>query len=109
MNDNVFHGMSLQVDVTVAPENAEKFLQLLKPVFDLVVAEPECLFFEVFHDPDNPGHFRWVEDWSKDRKWFMEQQLTKEYYKPYLAETEPLFIKPREFTIFDRLSAGWTV
>lgn len=107
-DSHAFHGMSLHVDVTVAPENADKFLQLLKPAFDLVTAEPECTFFEVFHDADNPGHFRWVEDWSKDKKWFMEQQMTKEYYKPYLEATEPLFIQPREFKIFDRLPAGWT-
>lgn len=106
---HAFHGTSLHIDITVAPESVDKFLEILKPLFDLVAAEPECTFYEVFHDPDNPGHFRFVENWSKDKEWFMAHQLTKEYYKPYLEGTEPLWIKPREFKFFDRLPAGrWT-
>lgn len=35
------------------------------------------------------------------------EQLTKEYYKPYMEATEPLWIKPREFTFFNRMPAGW--
>ena len=105
---HAFHGVSLHVDITVAPENVDKFLGLLKPCFELVVAEPECTFFEVFHDTENPGRFRFVENWSKDKEWFMTHQVTKEYYKPYLEATEPLWIKPREFKFFDRLPAGWT-
>lgn len=100
--------MSLHADVYVAPENVDKFLQLLKPLYDSVTAEPECTYFEVIHDPDNPEHLRWVENWSKDKEWIMKNQITKEYYKPYFAATESLFIKPTEFKIFDRLPAGWT-
>jgi hypothetical protein len=33
----------------------------------------------------------------------MKVQLQKEYYKPYLAITEPMFIKPREFEIWNRM------
>jgi hypothetical protein len=29
-------------------------------------------------------------------------QIPKEYYKPYFAVTEPMFIKPREFEIWER-------
>ncbi|KAK4694663.1 hypothetical protein P7C71_g2952, partial [Lecanoromycetidae sp. Uapishka_2] len=105
---HAFHGMSLHVDIWVAPENVDKFLQALKPAYDLVTAEPECTFFEVYHAADSPGHFRWVENWSKDKEWFMKHQITKEYYEPYFEATEPLFIKPREFKMFDRLPAGWT-
>ena len=67
-----FRGMSLHVTITVAPENAEKFLENLKPCFDLVAAEPECQYFEVFQSPEQPGRFRFVENWSKDREWFMK-------------------------------------
>jgi len=38
-----------------------------------------------------------------------QHQITKEYYKPYFAKTEPMFIKPREFKLVDRLKPGdWT-
>jgi hypothetical protein len=29
-------------------------------------------------------------------------QIPKDYYKPYFAVTEPMFIKPREFEIWER-------
>lgn len=33
----------------------------------------------------------------------LQTQLQKEYYKPYLAATEPLFVKPREYKLYSRL------
>lgn len=67
-DSHAFHGISLHVNITVAPENVDKFLAAFKPCFDAVTAEPECTFFEVFHDQDNPGRFRFVENWSKDKE-----------------------------------------
>lgn len=46
---------------------------------------------------------------SEDRDWFFANQMTKEYYKPYFAATEPLFVKPREFAFYDLLGPEWTV
>lgn len=66
-----FYGISLHVTIVVAPENADKFPNLLKPVFDAVTAEPENLFFEVFQDPEQPGYFRFVENWSMDKDWLI--------------------------------------
>ena len=63
---NTFHGISLHVSVAIAPEHIDEFLSHFKVCFDAVTAEPECIFFEVFHDAEHPGHFRWVEDWNKD-------------------------------------------
>ena len=65
---NTFHGISLHVSVAIAPEHIDEFLSHYKACFDAVTAEPECIFFEVFHDAEHPGHFRWVEDWNKDVK-----------------------------------------
>ena len=56
-------GISLHISVHVAPENADKFLAALKPVIDSVSAEPECTFFEVYQDPEDPGKLSWVENW----------------------------------------------
>ncbi|KAF4629857.1 hypothetical protein G7Y89_g8293 [Cudoniella acicularis] len=100
-------GLSLHVTVTVAPENVQQFLAHLQPAFEVVAAEPECTFFEVYTSSDQPGVIRWVEGWSKDRQWLLQVQFQKDYYKPYIAATEPLFIKPREFQIFDKLPSGW--
>ena len=66
-----FYGISLHVNITVAPENIEKFLEGLKPCYDAVVAEPENTSFEVYHDPNQPGRFRFVECWSKDKEWLI--------------------------------------
>ena len=35
--------------------------------------------------------------------------MQKEYYKPYLAETEPLFLKPRQFRILKRFGGSLVV
>ena len=38
-----------------------------------------------------------------------QAQITKDYYKPYLAATEPIFIKPREVKFYDRMEESWTL
>ena len=70
-----FHGISLHVTIVVAPENTDKFLEHMKPCFDAVTAEPECMSFQVFHDPEQPGYFRFVENWSKDKEWLIKVGL----------------------------------
>lgn len=67
-----FAGISMHVQVTIAPSNVPRYHELMRPVFDAVVAEPECTFFEIYHDPANPGVLKWVENWTKDVKWLME-------------------------------------
>ncbi|KAF2973413.1 hypothetical protein GQX73_g168 [Xylaria multiplex] len=96
-------GWSLHVTVYIAPENVDRFLAAFKPVFNKVVAEPECLFFEMYQNPQEPGKISWVEDWSKSPEWFLENQVTKDYYKEYFAITEAMFTKPREFQFLERV------
>ncbi|KAI4246872.1 MAG: hypothetical protein L6R42_009780, partial [Xanthoria sp. 1 TBL-2021] len=36
-------------------------------------------------------------------------QITKDYYKPYLAATEPMFVKPREIKFYERMEGDWTL
>ncbi|KAI0452918.1 hypothetical protein F5B21DRAFT_505826 [Xylaria acuta] len=98
------YGMSLHVTVYIAPENIGRFFDAFKPVFDKVTAEPECLFFEVYQDPQEPSKLSWVEDWSKSPEWLLQHQITKDYYKEYLAITEPMFLKPREAQVLEQLS-----
>ena len=65
-------GFSLQVTVTIKPSDVPAFLSHFTPVFEKVVAEPECVFFEVYQSPEQPGVLRWVENWSKPVGWVME-------------------------------------
>ncbi|RYC62613.1 hypothetical protein CHU98_g3596 [Xylaria longipes] len=98
------YGMSLHVTVYIAPENVGRFFAAFGPVYSKVIAEPECLFFTVYQTPEEPGKISWVEDWSKSPDWFLKEQITKDYYKEYMATTEPMFIKPREFQFLERFS-----
>ncbi|KAI1207254.1 uncharacterized protein F4807DRAFT_192653 [Annulohypoxylon truncatum] len=104
-----FKGTSLHVTVHVAPENVEKFLAAFKEVFDVVAAEPDCLFFEVYKSAEEPGKISWVENWGKDIQWLMANQITKPYYKEYFEKTEPMFLKPREFQILEPVGPGFTM
>jgi quinol monooxygenase YgiN len=63
--------ISLHVKVFIAPEDVPRFKEALKPVFDAVTAEPECLFFEIYYNPDKPGEFKWVENWNQSKEWLM--------------------------------------
>jgi quinol monooxygenase YgiN len=56
-------GISLHVTIYIDPSNVEKFFEHMKPVYDAVVAEPECRFFEIYQDPKEPGTLSWVENW----------------------------------------------
>ena len=60
---------SLQVEIWIDPANVEKFFEAFQKIFDIVSAEPECTFFEVFQDPDDLGHLSWVENWSASTVW----------------------------------------
>ncbi|KAI1090014.1 hypothetical protein F5B19DRAFT_350823 [Rostrohypoxylon terebratum] len=104
-----FKSTSVHVTVHVAPENVEKFLAAFKKIFDVVAAEPECLFFEVYKSAEEPGKISWIENWGKDMQWLMENQITKPYYKEYFETTEPMFLKPREFQVFEPVGPGFTM
>lgn len=54
---------SLHVTIFVAPENVDKLFAAFKPVFELICAEKEFTFFELYQDPASPGTLSWVENW----------------------------------------------
>jgi len=99
--------LTLHVTIKVAPHNVQNFLDALRPCWECCIQEPENLFFDVYHSPSEPGVFRFVEVWSKDREWFVEHQITKSYYGPYIALTQPMWLEPREIAFSERL-AGWS-
>lgn len=56
-------GFCLHVTVHISPENVPKFFENLKPVYDTVITEPECKFFEVYQSHEDPGQIRLVQTW----------------------------------------------
>ncbi|KAJ5088626.1 hypothetical protein N7456_012242 [Penicillium angulare] len=96
-------GISLHVTIYIDPSNVEKFFEYMKPAYDAVIAEPECRFFEIYQDPKEPGTLSWVENWDATPEWLVQTQLQRDYYKPYMAATEPMFVKPREYKLYKRL------
>ncbi|KAK0613995.1 hypothetical protein B0T14DRAFT_499363 [Immersiella caudata] len=96
-------GTSLHVTIYIAPESVDKFFEHFKPVYDRVIAEPKCRFFEVYQSSEDPGTISWVEDWDATEEWIWQEQIPKDYYKPYFAATEPMFVKPREFKFVKRV------
>ena len=67
-----FHGVSLHITVTIAPENVPTFLEHLQPLIKLVGAEPECTFSEFYTSAFEPGVITCVECWNKDLQWLGE-------------------------------------
>jgi quinol monooxygenase YgiN len=61
----------LQVKVTIYPKDTEAFISHFRRVYDNVVAEPECAYFLVDQNVQEPGVFRWFEGWTKGMEWFM--------------------------------------
>ena len=45
----------LTVKVWISPSDLSEFFTLFRPVYDAVVAEPECLYFVLGQNPQVPG------------------------------------------------------
>ncbi|PMD18137.1 hypothetical protein NA56DRAFT_577881 [Hyaloscypha hepaticicola] len=81
----------LQIKMIVKSGHRETWLALFKQIFNHVSQEPECAYFIV--GEDEPGVFRWMEGWTKDKEWVNDVQLEKPYYEPYFKATAPLLIQ----------------
>ena len=66
----------LSVKVFLQPEEVPKFLEHFKTAYDAVIAEPECRFFVVGQNPQEPGTFSWTEGWTKDVDWLLSVSWT---------------------------------
>ncbi|KAF6805955.1 hypothetical protein CPLU01_15944 [Colletotrichum plurivorum] len=91
-----------------APVDVPKFLEMAMPIFDKVQSEPDFLYYEMYHAHDDPGAISFLEKWSKPADWLMQNQLTKEYYKEYLAVTERMYVKPREMKILNLMGSKYS-
>lgn len=62
-------GYSLHVTLHIDPAQLDAFFEAFKPAYDAVTAEPECIFFEMYQDPNVPGKIRLVENWNQSLEW----------------------------------------
>lgn len=61
---------SLQVTIHIKEENVPKLFKEMETVYHKVIADSECVYFELFQDPENPGTISWVENWDKSTEQF---------------------------------------
>lgn len=99
LSSSLSSGIVLSVKVWIPVEKQDEFFKLMRPVYDAVLAEPECRFFVITQNPQEPEAISWVEGWSKGAEWLLDVQLKRPYYQPYLSTTESWFLKPRFFEI----------
>ncbi|OKL57162.1 hypothetical protein UA08_07445 [Talaromyces atroroseus] len=97
------HGFNIQATLFFAPENIEKVLEALTPVYERTIAEPECLSFQVYQLHDDPGQILLVEDWETPLDRYMVERLKVDYMQEFFAIIEPLFVKTQEVKVFSRL------
>ena len=98
--------LTLFVDFYIKQDRVDEFKEAHRPVWAACAREPECLLFDVFQDPLQPGHFRFVEVWNASREWFETKQLTKPYYATLWEKSEPTYERERELQYFEREGEG---
>ncbi|KAI0416047.1 hypothetical protein F5X98DRAFT_376228 [Xylaria grammica] len=103
------YGFSLHVTVYVNPAYIDSFFAAFNPVFKKALCEPECAFFGVYHNPKERGKISWVEDWKQSPEWFLQNQITKSYYREYLAITESMFTKQGEYQFLERVGPDYVM
>lgn len=59
----MFDSISVYIKVYLVFESVDCFLVVFKKVFDVVVVELKCIFFEFYCDLGNLGEIFWVENW----------------------------------------------
>ncbi|KAG4435184.1 hypothetical protein IFR05_009323 [Cadophora sp. M221] len=78
--------LTVFVTIHVAPSDIEKFKEAHRPIWKKCSEEPECLFFDVFQDP--------------------EEQMTKPYYESLWTKSKPLWTEDIRIEYFEREGEG---
>ncbi|KAI3401212.1 hypothetical protein diail_11918 [Diaporthe ilicicola] len=99
--------LTLFVTFHIKHDLIEKFKEAHRPVWAACAEEPECLLFDVFQDPGQPGRFRFVEVWNASREWFENVQLRKPYYEDLWAKSKPTWESEMKIEYFERLGEGF--
>lgn len=67
---------TIHITFELPPKALPKFYKALKTLQEHVIAEPECVYFNCFELPKQPGKVRIVEIWNQDKKWRKEVSFT---------------------------------
>ena len=81
----------------------EAFKKEVTAMTELVIHEPECLNANLYQAMDDSTKFMLYETWL-DRDYFVNVQLKKPYYEPYLEKTMPMWLEPRVIAYWEILS-----
>jgi quinol monooxygenase YgiN len=100
-------GIAFHVTYHIAPENVDRFIEALRPGWEATCNIPECIYFDVFHFPAEPGKFRITEVWNRDMEWIEENHIAKDYYQRYRNAVDPIVVK-RELEVLGRLQ-NWCI
>src|SRR5438876_6701639 len=65
------HGSITVINIFVAPSDAPQFIGLSASLRKSYLQEPECLFCEISQNPQDPGHLRVTQGWTRDSDWFL--------------------------------------
>jgi quinol monooxygenase YgiN len=98
--------LALFVDFFIQPHMINQWKEGHRPVWAGCAQEPNCLLFDIFEDPEDRGHFTVVEVWGATKQWFLEEQVTKDYYNELWQRTEHTYRKPRVVRFAERLGEG---
>ena len=90
----------------IKPLEVDTWLSAHRPVWDLCAKEPQCLYFDVFQDPDRLGKFRLVKIWHESHAWFEKEQLTKPYYETLWEKSKPMWRKEGEIQYWECFGEG---
>lgn len=64
--------LTLHITWHFPPEKVPAFYEALRPVHERLVAEKECLYFNVYEIAQQPGVVRLVKIWDCDMKYMAE-------------------------------------
>lgn len=98
--------LTLFVTFHIQPSLISEFKTAHRPVWLACAREPECLLFDVFQNPAQPGRFRFIEVWNASREWFEREQLTKSYYATLWEKSKPTWEREVEIEYFEREGEG---
>lgn len=91
------------VSFQIKPGMEEAFKKEVTAMTEQVIHEPECLNINLYQAMDDLTKFMLYETWL-DRDYFVNVQLQKPYYEPYLEKTMPMWLEPRGFAYWEMLS-----
>jgi quinol monooxygenase YgiN len=62
----------LLVSISIDPKDLPTFIPALKECYLNVITEPDCFLFQVLYDEKQPGVFKFIEGWARDKEWLLD-------------------------------------